>query len=118
MLPAGMQGAVRRAHEIEMAALIDEWQVTGCTAKAFARTRGVSVSTLKRWRRRLAAATSEGPGRSPRGGTLVPVRVVAPREEGEAALEVVLTTGDRIRLGRGVTPELLRALVEALRTGC
>ena len=48
----------------------------------------------------------------------MPVRVVAQGEEGEAALEVVLTTGDRIRLGRGVTPDLLRALVAALRAGC
>jgi hypothetical protein len=117
MLRAGMQGAVWRAHELGMAALIEEWQRTGCTAKTFARARGVSVSTLKRWRRRLAMA-SDGLGRPPGGRTLVPVRVVADAEDREAALEVVLTTGDRIRVGHGVTPDLLRALVEALRTGC
>jgi hypothetical protein len=118
MLPTQMQMSVRRAHEAGMALLIDQWRAAGCTARVFARERGVSVSTLFRWRRRLAAATPDADRRPPDAGHLVPVRLVSALEDGATALEVTLTTGDQIRIGSGVTPETLRCGVQVLRSAC
>ena|ERR1700687_3514049 len=107
--------SVRRVRETGMAVLIDQWRAEGSTARAFAREHGVSKSTLFRWRRRLAA---NGSARPAKAGTLVPVHVVSAPEPGASAIEVTLLTGDRIRIGNGVTPETLRCVVQVLRTAC
>jgi hypothetical protein len=110
--------SVRGAHEAGMALLIDQWRAAGCNARVFARERGVSVSTLFRWRRRLAAAKRDALTRPPEAGRLVPVRLMSPLDESAPAIEVTLTTGDRIRIGSGVTPETVRSVVQALRSPC
>lgn len=39
----------------------------------------------------------------------------SPEPAAEATLEVVLTTGERLRIGAGVDPTALRQVLEALR---
>jgi transposase-like protein len=118
MLRPEVQMSLRRARETGMAVLIEQWRAAGTSATTFAREHGVSVSTLFRWRRRLAGATPEPLPRATEAGHLVPVRLVSALEEGATALEVTLTTGDRIRLASGVTPETLRVVVQVLRSAC
>jgi transposase-like protein len=118
MLLPVVQMSLRRARETGMAVLIDQWRSAGTAATTFAREHGVSVSTLFRWRRRLAAATPEALTRPPDAGHLVPVRLVSALEESAPAMEVTLTTGDRIRIGSGITPETLRVVVQVLRSAC
>jgi hypothetical protein len=118
MLLPEVQMSLRRAREAGMAVLIDQWRVAGTSAATFAREQGMSVSTLFRWRRRLAAATPDAVTRPADVGHLVPVRLVSALEESATAIEVTLTTGDRIRIGAGVTPETVRLVVQALRSPC
>jgi transposase-like protein len=118
MLLPEVQMSLRRARETGMSVLIDQWRVAGTSATTFSREHGVSVSTLFRWRRRLAAAKPEALTRSTDAGHLVPVRLVSALEESATAMEVTLTTGDRIRIASGVTPETLRVVVQVLRSAC
>jgi hypothetical protein len=118
MLLPEVQMSLRRARETGMAVLIDQWRAAGTSAETFARQQGVSVSTLFRWRRRLAAANPDALTPPPEAGRLVPVRLVSALEESATTIEVTLTTGDRIRIGGGVTPETVRLVVQALRSPC
>ena len=118
MLLLQVQMSLRRARETGMAVLIDQWRAAGTSARTFAREHGVSVSTLFRWRRRLAAANPDALTRSTEAGQLVPVRLVSALEESATAMEVTLTTGDRIRIGSGIASETLRVVVQVLRSPC
>src|SRR5579864_1466471 len=110
--------SLRRAREAGMALLIDQWRATGTSARTFARQQGVSVSTLFRWRRRFGTGRPDGQTPPTPAGQLVPVRLVSALEETGTAIEVTLTTGDRIRIGSGVAPETLRSVVQVLRSAC
>jgi hypothetical protein len=46
---------------------------------------------------------------------LVHTGSTGPKDGGEAALEVVLRTGERLRIGAGVNVAALRLVLEALR---
>lgn len=83
------------------------WERSGQTRAAFCRARGLNLHTFDYWRRALRSAST----------ALVPV-VVAPREAArlscEAAIEVVLPDGIRLRVPPGCEGQV-GALVSALR---
>jgi hypothetical protein len=99
--------------------LVRRWQQSGTTARAFAQEHGVTAWTLYYWRERLV--NQERPARRRRvrvrpkkTTTLVPVRIVPDGPGG--ALELILTTGDRLRVPVDVSVETLRRVVTVLRT--
>jgi transposase-like protein len=102
--------------------LVRRWRESGTAARAFANEHGVTPWTLYYWRERLA--NEEQPARRPRRGTrvrpkkttLVPVRVVP--DDSTGALELILTTGDRVRVPARVAVDTLRQVVQILRAAC
>ena len=87
-------------------ATIDAWKQSGQTINAFCRDRKLTRSNFDRWRRILAAESSEA---GPAAAAFVPLRVIA-----EPMAEVVLRSGVVVRLPLGATPEAVTRLVTAV----
>jgi hypothetical protein len=102
--------------------LVRRWRESGTPARVFAQEHGVTPWTLYYWRERLV--NEERPVRRParrrrvrlKETKLVPVRIV-PEDTG-GGLELILTTGDRIRVRVDVGGDVLRRVVQVLRTAC
>src|SRR3954464_9543055 len=60
------------------------------------------------WRKRLGE-------REPMRFALVETGAVRPQAPADVVLELVLATGERLRIGAGVDPATLRSVLEALR---
>jgi transposase-like protein len=93
---------------------VDEWrervaeqQRSGLTVKQFCHEHGITQWSFYAWRKRLR---EEGTVRF----ALVERGRVRP-EPAAPGLELILTTGDRLRLGVGVDGATLRTVLEALR---
>lgn len=109
----------RKRNARRMSALLERWRGSGRTLSAFARAQGITRDKLEYWRRRL--------GVRPRGTTkraavneiaFAPVSVVS-EPTAVPAVEVTLPGGVRLAINRGATPELLAAVIGALRSdGC
>ena len=93
----------------------DEWaeriaaqQRSGESVKQFCKEQGVSEYSFYAWRKRLREG---GPMR------FALVERSARRQErmAEAALELVLASGERLRIGTGVDTAMLRAVLDVLR---
>ena len=92
----------------------DQWaeriaaqQRTGVSVKQFCKEQGLTECSFYAWRKRLQQTG--------------PVRFAlvdrSPRQEGsrEATLELVLTTGERLRISAGVDAATLRTVLDVLR---
>ena len=93
----------------------DEWaeriaaqRRSGMSVKQFCNEQGLTEYSFYAWRRRLQ---EKGPVR------FALVERSAQRQErtAEAALELVLMTGERLRIGTGVDTTTLRAVLDVLR---
>lgn len=96
-----------------MAAVVRAWHESTDTQVAFAARHGVSRSKLMYWLRR-------SPPREARRETVTfaPVRVVGGPADEAAAIDVVLTGGERLVVRPGTSPELLQVVLAALRSAC
>jgi hypothetical protein len=100
---------------MDIQALLAEFDTSGQTAGAFARSRGIAP-----WRIYNALQRRSGKLRARRGGAaedraLLPVRVVdAKPATGTAGLELVLAGGHRVVLGPDFDAATLRRLLAAL----
>jgi transposase-like protein len=89
--------------------LIAEHESSGISVRKFCKERGIREHLLFYWRKRLR--TVQQPVRF----ALVE-RGAAPAEPtGKTALELVLVSGERLRIGTGVDAATLRMVLEALR---
>ena len=93
----------------------DEWaeriaaqQRSGISVKQFCKEHGLTECSFYAWRKRLQ---ENGPVRFAlvEGSARRPARMV------ETALELVLATGERLRIGTGVDAATLRTVLDALR---
>jgi hypothetical protein len=100
-----------------MRRLLDEWRRSGRSKSAFARAHGVSRSKFEYWQRHLDGAVRDG-GRRGGGASLIPVQVRGGSIEDSAPVEIVLGSGDRVRLRTEMSEEILRLVVGVLRQGC
>jgi transposase-like protein len=81
---------------------------SGVSVKQFCEERGVTEQSFYGWRKRLRRQAPLRFALVETGGT--------PRERAtEADLELVLISGERLRIGGGVDPTALRKVPEALR---
>ena len=87
---------------------LDEHERSGLTVKQFCQERGLTQYTFYAWRKRLR---KEEPVRF----ALVDRGAAPPEPATEAGLELVLRSGNRLRIGAGVDGETLRRVLEALR---
>ena len=106
-------GTIRhRRGRAEIQQLVAEFEASGLTRTAFCRDRGLSLSTLARYRRRQPQQASGGAGG---GKRWLAVEVVGPTVgDSVSGLAVLLAGGRRIEIGRGFDARTLRQLVLAL----
>jgi len=93
----------------------DEWaeriaaqQRSGVSVKQFCKERGLTEYSFYAWRKRLQ-------GTGPVRFALVERSARRQERTAEAALELVLATGERLRIGTGVDTVTLRAVLDVLR---
>ncbi len=93
----------------------DQWteriaaqQSSGVSVKQFCKEHGLTEYSFYAWRKRLQQT---GPVRF----ALVERRAQPQGPAGEAALELVLATGERLRISAGVDAATLRTVVDVLR---
>jgi hypothetical protein len=94
----------------------DEWgqrigaqQQSGVSVKQFCKEQGLTEYSFYAWRKRLQK-------KEPVRFALVDRRAARQESATEATLELVLATGERLRVGAGVDAATLRTVLEALRT--
>jgi transposase-like protein len=87
---------------------IGEQERSGLTARQFCKQQGLAQHAFYAWRKRLR---ERGPVRF----ALIERDPARQTPAAEAALELVLTSGERLRIGAGVDAITLRTVLEALR---
>ena len=101
----GKSAAPRRDYWRER---IAEQKRCGLTVGRFCKEQGLTEYSFYAWRKRLQ---EKGPVRF----ALVERSGRRQERTTEAALELVLATGERLRIGTGVDPATLRAVLDVLR---
>ena len=98
----------------QRARLVRRWRASGLSQAAFARQQGLQPRTFWGWCREVPTTRARV---TPR---FLPVRVMAadPEEGGAAGVEILLVSGDRVRVAPGTAPVLVAAVVAALRSSC
>ena len=81
---------------------------SGLPVKQFCEQQKITEQTFYVWRKRLR-------NQQPLRFALVETDPARPQTPGETGLELVLTTGERLRIGASVDPATLRKVLEALR---
>ena len=109
---ANQQRRRRRLPESERRRLYREFVDSGLTVRAFCQERGISSSSLNRWRQEYGG---EG-ARSTLQLVQLPTVEVAPRPAAEPVYELELAGGHRLRLRSGFDVEEVAALVSHFRT--
>ena len=87
---------------------IAEQERSGLSAKRFCKERGLPEYSFYAWRKRLRK-------KEPVRFALVDRGAGRPEPATEASLELLLATGERLRIGAGVDLPTLRTVLEALR---
>ena len=85
---------------------ISQQEASGLGVRAFCRERGVCAASFYGWRRRLRR------GDGAVGFALIETK---PAATGEASLELIFITGERLRIGRGVDAATLQTTLSAIR---
>jgi hypothetical protein len=104
-----------------MVRVLARWRRSGLSAAAYCRRHGIRPQSLSYWKRVLGLSEPiMRRRRAARAVGLVPVRLVG-SSEGMATsgrLEIALASGDRLVVSEGVSRELLRDALLALRERC
>ena len=87
---------------------IAEQQSSGLSIKQFCKQRGIAEHSFYDWRKRLREKHAVRFAVIDRGSW-------GPEAAADACLEILLTGGERIRVGAGADAALLRVALEALR---
>lgn len=107
MIESGVVGVGRRRSQTEADGLVEEFEQSGMTRKAFCRARSISVQTLDTYRRKLGGRMQA------RASQLLPVELVEPSVRC-APLRVELANGRRIVIEEDFDASLLKRVVAAL----
>jgi transposase len=107
----------RRRSQAEIEQLVAEYEASGLGRTAFCQQRGLSLSTLARYRRRQEETT----GAAGEGKRWLAVEVsggiAAAGDERASGLTVVLPGGRRIEVGRGFDADTLQRLLAVVERG-
>ena len=96
-----------------MTALVRRWGTSGETQAVFAQRSGVSLAKFRYWQQRVDREPAPAEAL-----TFMPVRVVDSAGRGGGVIDVALTTGERVVVQADASPDLVRAVLLALRTAC
>ena len=89
-------------------ARLAEQERSGLSVKQFCKERGLTEYSFYAWRKRLRK-------KEPVRFALVDRPAMQPETAMEVSLELVLASGDRLRIGAGVEATTLRTVLEVLR---
>ena len=87
---------------------IAEQERSGMSVHRFCEDQGFTEQSFYLWRKRLRK-------QQPMRFALLETRPARQQSAAESGLELVLATGERLRIGTGVDPAVLRRVLEALR---
>jgi transposase-like protein len=104
-----MRAIARVESEKKWQGLIREQQQSKLSVSAFCRKHGISDQSFYSWRKRLAADRNAEPVR------FALVEANASGSEPHTPLELILASGDRLRIAPGVDAVTLRAVLTVLR---
>jgi hypothetical protein len=102
------EGASASAKADQWRERLAEHRRSGLTVKQFCQQRGITQWSFYAWRKRLR---DQGTVRF----ALVERGSIRPEQAPASGLELILTTGERLRIGAGVDCVTLRAVLDALR---
>ena len=116
----GRMGSTTSVRAREMGLVLADWQRGGLTLREFAEQRGIPVSTLRWWRRVFRAAGAEELHGTAAENAVVFTEVRPPANvlRAPAVLEIVVPSGDLVRVPAGADSATLRQVLAALRTTC
>lgn len=103
---------IQERHRRRMLAVAQRWQASTETQDTFARRHGLSRSALQYWVRRLTAAPADA------AQAFTPVQLTEVRSTVEAAVEVVLVSGERVVVPAQASADQVRVVLSALRSSC
>jgi hypothetical protein len=103
-----IEGKVAASKGGEWAERIAAQERSGMSVKHFCKEQGLTECSFYAWRKRLQE-------KAPVRFALVDRRGARQGSASEAALELMLTTGERLRIGAGVDTATLRTVLDALR---
>ena len=86
--------------------LIGEQEASGQKARPFCRERGIGEHSFYQWRKRLQENQTV---------RFAVIETKAPSAEMPAALELMLSGGERLRIGAGVDAATLQLVLDAVR---
>lgn len=104
----------RESKRERMAGVLDRWGRSGLSAAEFCRRHGITRQALSYWKRVLGPVARRVEHRVPRPA-FVPLQIVDEPVAEVSVLEIVLSSGDRVRVPAGTSVEQIRAVVSALR---
>jgi hypothetical protein len=99
-----------------MATLVRRWETSGEPRGAFARRHGLTVSQFDYWKRLVRQQASHR-DETPAGFTRVDI-IEGAVGSIATGIDVAFRGGERLTMHPGTAPELVRAVVLALRTSC
>jgi hypothetical protein len=108
MTDSSIEGKVAASKADEWAERIAARQRSGMSVKQFCKEQELTECSFYAWRKRLQE-------NAPVRFALVDRRRAGQESAAAAALELVLTTGERLRIGAGVDTARLRTVPDALR---
>jgi transposase len=120
VVDAGPGAARRRFSDNDKARIVSEAMMPGATVTEVGRRHGVCGSLIYRWRRALVGSSMARTARSlPAPAGFVPVEVAGPVSALPEALsagtvEVIATSGQRVRLAPPIDARVLRAVLAGL----
>ena len=88
---------------------IADQQRSGLSVRQYCKQQGIAEHAFYYWRKRLRDQ------QQPMRFALVETAVARPERAAEACLELVLASGERLRIGAGVDAMTLRTVLSALR---
>lgn len=96
--------------------LIDQWQRSGLSVRAFCEHHRLAVPSFYAWRRRVQPGEPMAQvSQAPDAVTFLPVHVRSEPADHRPPLELVLACGRCLRIPPGFDPDALRSLLAVLR---
>ena len=106
----------RQRSRSEWQRLVADWPRSGLTQEAYCTRHGISVGSLRRWRRILSEGAAPRPEIDAAATEFVPVRLVGGTSAAPSAeLTLVLTGGLRLEIGPECRAETLKRVLGVLQ---
>ena len=93
---------------------IETWQASGMSVSKFCEAEGLSESSFYIWRKKLAQADDAETGKQKKLHPSAFIEVAMPKNN-SAALELVLSSGNTLRISSGADSTTLNDVISALK---